>query len=173
MAGSNNKVFTAVFNDKPASLANCNHRAFGLYRSDPPLRGMLLRCFLLFRAEPFTDVVVVLCLCCLFALLFLPLARAGEYLPLFGFHHFAMIVMNMDSNIKDNVEPVTWPTIETQLAYWSSRRRSNLRCAALRSWYGEPNGIGNAIGYAEHFSRSHDAVIRVYDHEHKGDFKEW
>jgi hypothetical protein len=23
-----------------------------------------------------------------------------------------MIVMNMDSNIKDNVEPVTWPTIE-------------------------------------------------------------
>jgi hypothetical protein len=24
--------------------------------------------------------------------------------------------MNMDSNIKDNVEPVTWPTIETQLA---------------------------------------------------------
>jgi hypothetical protein len=30
-----------------------------------------------------------------------------------------MIVMNMDSNIKDNVEPVTWPTIETQLAYRS------------------------------------------------------
>jgi hypothetical protein len=42
-------------------------------------------------------------------------------------------------------------------------------------WYGEPN----AVGYAEHRSRSHDAVIRVYDdagnvietHEHKGDFK--
>jgi hypothetical protein len=30
-----------------------------------------------------------------------------------------MIVMNMDSNIKDNVEPVTRPTIEAQLAYWS------------------------------------------------------
>jgi hypothetical protein len=30
-----------------------------------------------------------------------------------------MIVMNMDSNIKDNVEPVSWPAIETQLAYWS------------------------------------------------------
>ena len=35
--------------------------------------------------------------------------------------------------------------------------------------------------YAVHFSRSHDAVIRVYDaagnvietHEYKGDFKEW
>jgi hypothetical protein len=48
-------------------------------------------------------------------------------------------------------------------------------------WYGEPNAISNAIGYAQHRSRSHDAVIRVYDeagnvietHEHKGDFKEW
>ncbi len=48
-------------------------------------------------------------------------------------------------------------------------------------WYGEPNAISNAIGYAEHRSRSHDAVIRVYDdagnviqtREHKGDFKEW
>ena len=47
-------------------------------------------------------------------------------------------------------------------------------------WYGEPNAISNAIGYAQHGSRSHDAVIRVYDeagnvietHEHTGDFKE-
>jgi hypothetical protein len=46
-------------------------------------------------------------------------------------------------------------------------------------WYGEPNAISNAIGYAEYYSRSHDALIRVYDdagnvtetHEHKGDFK--
>jgi hypothetical protein len=38
----------------------------------------------------------------------------------------------------------------------------------------------NAIGYAKFFSRSHDAVIRVYNkagnviqtHEHKGDFRE-
>jgi hypothetical protein len=50
-----------------------------------------------------------------------------------------------------------------------------------RLWYGEPNAISNAIGYAEHRSRSHHAVIRVYDdagnvietHEHKGDLKEW
>ena len=48
-----------------------------------------------------------------------------------------------------------------------------------RLWYGEPNAISNEIGYAKHRSRSHDAVIRVYDdagnvietHEHKGDFK--
>ena len=44
-------------------------------------------------------------------------------------------------------------------------------------WYGEPNAVANAIGYAMHRSRSHDAVIRVYDdagnvietHEHKAD----
>jgi hypothetical protein len=48
-----------------------------------------------------------------------------------------------------------------------------------RLWYGEPNAISNVIGYAQHRSRSHDAVIRVYDdagnvietHEHKGDFR--
>jgi len=47
--------------------------------------------------------------------------------------------------------------------------------------YGEPNAISNAIGYAMHSNRSHDAVIRVYDnagnaietHEHKGRFKDW
>jgi hypothetical protein len=49
-----------------------------------------------------------------------------------------------------------------------------------RLWYDRPNAVNNAIGYAEHRSRSHDTVIRVYDgagtvietHEHKGDFKE-
>jgi hypothetical protein len=32
-----------------------------------------------------------------------------------------------------------------------------------RLWYGEPNAISNAIGYAKFYSRPHDAVIRVYD----------
>jgi hypothetical protein len=32
-----------------------------------------------------------------------------------------------------------------------------------RLWYGEPNAISNAVDYAKHSSRSHDAVIRVYD----------
>jgi hypothetical protein len=31
-----------------------------------------------------------------------------------------------------------------------------------RLWYGEPDAITNAVGYAKFFSRSHDAVIRVY-----------
>jgi hypothetical protein len=47
-----------------------------------------------------------------------------------------------------------------------------------RLWYTEPD---DAVEYAKFFSRSHDAVIRVYDEagnvvqtqEHKGDFKEW
>ena len=41
--------------------------------------------------------------------------------------------------------------------------------------------MSNAIGYAKFNSRSHHAVIRVYDeagnvietHEHAGEFKEW
>ena len=33
-----------------------------------------------------------------------------------------------------------------------------------RLWYGELDAITNAIGYAKFYSRSHDAVIRVYDH---------
>jgi hypothetical protein len=32
-----------------------------------------------------------------------------------------------------------------------------------RLWYCEPDAISNATGYAKFFSRSHDAVIRVYD----------
>jgi hypothetical protein len=48
-------------------------------------------------------------------------------------------------------------------------------------WYGEPDAVANAIGYAKFYSRSHDAVICVYDaagnmietHEHTGEFKGW
>jgi hypothetical protein len=44
-------------------------------------------------------------------------------------------------------------------------------------WY----AISNAVDYAKFRSRSHRAVVRVYDeacnvivaHEHAGDFKEW
>ena len=50
-----------------------------------------------------------------------------------------------------------------------------------RLWYDGPNAVAITIGYAQHRTRSHHAVIRVYDaagnvietHEHKGDFKEW
>jgi hypothetical protein len=61
----------------------------------------------------------------------------------------------------------------------SDKRGFNLIFDALpfgRLWHDTPD---HAIGYAMHYSRSHDAVIRVYDdagietHKHVGDFKEW
>ena len=65
----------------------------------------------------------------------------------------------------------------------SDKRGVNLISDALpfgRLWYSEPDAISNAIGYAKFHSRSHDAVIRVYDeagnvidtHERAGQFKE-
>jgi hypothetical protein len=50
-----------------------------------------------------------------------------------------------------------------------------------RLWYAEPGAVRNAIGYAKFFSRSHPAIIPVFDetgavietHEHAGDFKDW
>jgi hypothetical protein len=64
------------------------------------------------------------------------------------------------------------------------KRRVNLISDVLpfgRLLYGGANAISNAIGYAKFFSRSHDAVIRVYDddgnvietHQPTGDFKAW
>jgi hypothetical protein len=49
-----------------------------------------------------------------------------------------------------------------------------------RLWYDGPEAVSNAIGYAEQYSRVHDAVIRVYDeagnvietHQHAGQLKE-
>ena len=49
-----------------------------------------------------------------------------------------------------------------------------------RLWYGEPDAVANAIGYAKFYSRSHRAVIRLYGaagnvietREHAGEFKE-
>jgi hypothetical protein len=48
-------------------------------------------------------------------------------------------------------------------------------------WYSGSNAIGRAVGFAKFYSRSHNAVIRVFDeagnviktHEQAGDFKEW
>jgi hypothetical protein len=55
-----------------------------------------------------------------------------------------------------------------------------MRRPSVGCWYCQPNAISNAVGYAKFHSRSHDAVIRVYDdagnvmetHEHTGDFRE-
>jgi hypothetical protein len=50
---------------------------------------------------------------------------------------------------------------------------------SIALWYAEPNAVSNAIDYAKFRSRSHNAVIRVFDeadkmietHEHVGDFQ--
>jgi len=50
-----------------------------------------------------------------------------------------------------------------------------------RLWYVGPDAVSNAISYAKSRSRSHDAVIRVYDeagnviemHDHNGECIEW
>ena len=70
---------------------------------------------------------------------------------------------------------------EVRPRYDKTRRRSDSDALPFdRLWYGEPNAISNAIGYATHRSRSHRAVIRVHDqagnviktHKHAGDFRE-
>ena len=60
-------------------------------------------------------------------------------------------------------------------------RQINAVLSFGRLWYAEPNAISNAISYAKFSSRSHDAVIRVYDgagnvietHERAAEFKKW
>jgi hypothetical protein len=79
-------------------------------------------------------------------------------------------------------------TIAFPLRLYEVRPRADRRGADLisdalpfgRLWYGDRNAVSNAIGYAMHYSRSADAVIRVYDEagnvietpEHAGQFKE-
>jgi hypothetical protein len=61
-----------------------------------------------------------------------------------------------------------YDTFMTRTAIYVVRPRKDHRGVDLisdalpfgRLWYGEPN---NAVDYAKHRSRSHDAVIRVYD----------
>jgi len=75
-----------------------------------------------------------------------------------------------------------------EMHFYEVRRRKDHRGGDLlsdvppygRLWYAGPDAIGNAINYAKFRSRSHNAVIRVYDesgnviatHEHAGEFKE-
>jgi hypothetical protein len=73
------------------------------------------------------------------------------------------------------------PTHAYEIRPRSDKRGVELISDALpfgKLWYVEPNASSNAVGYAKFFSRSHDAVIRVYDdagnvvetHEHAGHF---
>jgi hypothetical protein len=71
------------------------------------------------------------------------------------------------------------PELKDEVRPRKDKRGVDLISDALpfgRLWYGDTNAVANAVGYAKHCSRSHDAVIRVYDdatnmvdtHRHKG-----
>jgi hypothetical protein len=85
------------------------------------------------------------------------------------------------------LQPNRWPgTMTSSQHVYEIRPRKDKHGVDLisdalpfgRLWYAEPNAISNAVGFAKFFSRSHDAVIRVYDeaatvietHESAGDF---
>jgi hypothetical protein len=67
-------------------------------------------------------------------------------------------------------QPLAIPMNSSQHAYEIRPRKDHrgvdLISDALpfgRVWYGEPNAISNAIGYAKHCSSPLDAVVRVYE----------
>jgi hypothetical protein len=69
------------------------------------------------------------------------------------------------------MQPTRWPgAMTTSKHVYEIRPRKDRRGVDFsdalpfgRLWYGEPNAASNAIGYAKFYSRSHDAVIRVYN----------
>jgi hypothetical protein len=70
------------------------------------------------------------------------------------------------------VQPIRDDHLRTRLRSppRKDHRGVNLISDALpfgRLWYGEPNAGSNAVDYAKFRSRSHDAVIRVYDESGK------
>jgi hypothetical protein len=94
-------------------------------------------------------------------------------------------VLIANGYLKPKVAPMS-STISTHV--YEVRPRKDKRGVDLisdglpfgRLWYDGPNAASNAIGYATHYSRSHGAVIRVYDspgnvietQEHAGEFRE-
>ena len=102
---------------------------------------------------------------------------------------FSHCYTSLESLLKakwQRIRPPAPPRISTHV--YEIRPRADKRGVDLISdavpygplWYRGPNAIRDAIDHAKFRSRSHDAVIRVYDeagnvietHEHKGDFKE-
>ena len=102
---------------------------------------------------------------------------------------FSHCYTSLESLLKakwQRVRPPKTPTISTHV--YEIRPRADhhgvdLISDALRFgslWYSGPNAGSNAIGFAKFYSRSNDAVIRVYDeagnviqtYEQTGEFKE-
>src|SRR6266404_2149664 len=66
----------------------------------------------------------------------------------------------------ESPNPAMQPTHAYDVRPRKHHRGVNLISDALpfgALWYGNPDAISNAVNYAKFYSRSHDAVIRVYD----------
>jgi hypothetical protein len=102
---------------------------------------------------------------------------------------FSHCYTSLESLLKaqwQRIRPPAPPRISTHV--YEIRPRGDKRGVDLVSdalpysplWYRGLNAIGDAIGHAKFYSRSHDVVISVYDeagnvietHEQAGDFKE-
>jgi len=65
------------------------------------------------------------------------------------------------------------PRIETSLRCRTNKERLFRSTAIRETLVWEHNSVCNAIGYAKFYSRSHDAVIRVYDETEFTNLLQW
>jgi len=79
-------------------------------------------------------------------------AMISQYFTLWFRLNFSLskLIERLPSTIWCRRARITWSRISDALPFG-------------RLWYGEPNAVSNAVDYAKHRSRSHKAVIRVYD----------
>ncbi len=83
--------------------------------------------------------------------------------------HSALVTVSFLGVVSEDLIPM--PSRMTSQHVYEVRPRKDKRGVDLisdvlpfgRLWYYDPDAVSNAIGYAKFFSRSRDAVIRVYD----------
>jgi len=83
--------------------------------------------------------------------------------------HSALVTVSFLGVVSEDLIPM--PSRMTSQHVYEVRPRKDKRGVDLisdvlpfgRLWYYDPDAVSNAIGYAKCFSRSRDAVIRVYD----------
>jgi len=83
--------------------------------------------------------------------------------------HSALVTVSFLGVVSEDL--ILMPSLMTSQHVYEVRPRKDKRGVDLisdvlpfgRLWYYDPDAVSNAIGYAKFFSRSRDAVIRVYD----------
>ena len=83
--------------------------------------------------------------------------------------HSTLVTVSFLGVVSEDLIPM--PSRMTSQHVYEVRPRKDKRGVDLisdvlpfgRLWYYDPDAVSNAIGYAKFFSRSRDAVIRVYD----------